>query len=1118
MMLPPLPLPLLFLALPSLIAAGPSASTDRLPPPHGDVPATPRARRNVPPASTVSYRRSAAAIRENAIRMMDSANARPDLAAKTVSHRSVARYPTAMNDSPGPKANYANAKTDGEGSTVTSVRTTEHAQHSDRAQQTSKRRTKMRRTKWFVTREVWPYRKTFRYRKIIDTIPDNKPPQVTFSCSANGPSSNSSFAPNTNPFSSFDDLLAGDTDAFGSCNFQFWVDRIESFHCELSGCSWESKGSFDTNQTNYQCEKIKCACIPGQFLCGEDGSVNIDDFLSEEVKGPGSFSCSAGRGCSFSEPAMNQLINDIFGDKSITLDCESGECLHYTQVPGYVVPEKPDNRSLVALSAAAAAVIFILACILFWYLGRTHRHPSGFGSIHLPSDEASKLMSDHVPATLHFNNLSYTLPSGKRVLSHITGTVRPGELLAIMGASGAGKSTLLDILARKAKTGKVEGDTYINSRPITDESTFRRVVGYVDQEDTLLPTLTVYETVLFSALLRLPREMSYDAKVYRTLETMNELGILGIKDARIGESGKRSISGGEKRRVSIACELVTGPSILFLDEPTSGLDSYNAQNVVQSLHTLAQRYKRTVIFTIHQPQSNIVALFDRLVLLAKGQMVYSGEARKVKTHFESVGYECPEGWNTADWLIDLTVDAAGEHRGGSRSGQSPSNGNDHGNGAATGLYTQRDDAGAGAAVLDPEAGFPTSPHAPFHLDGNDRGGSPGILGEIKTKAHKLLGAFTSPSSVPSSSSYPATPIESVTPSPRAMAFQGKDNTHIPRIPEKLASLVLASRASDDAKIVEAEISRIQHGETADGGYPHPNTTISTKEETGLMKGYQKAGLWDQFKLLSSRAFKNLYRNPLLMATHYAVAVIAALLCGFFFYQVTNDIPGFQNRLGLFLFILSLFGFSCLSSLGIFANERLLFMRERSNGYYSPITYFLAKLLFDIIPLRVIPPFILGSIVYGLAGLNAEVSAFWKFIMILVLFNLTASSIVLFLSVAISDLGVANLLGSLVMLYNLLFAGLLMNYDRVPDGLKWMLTTSFFHAGYEALLVNELRYLQLVERKFGLDIQVPSATILSSFGFHAQAFWWPDTALMGIVFGIFTVLSYLVLQFWVKERR
>lgn len=112
-------------------------------------------------------------------------------------------------------------------------------------------------------------------RKIIDTIPDNKPPQVTFSCLADSPSSNSSLTPNRNFFSAFDDPLAGDDrDAFGTCNFQFWVDRIESFHCELSGCNWESKGSFDTNQTSYQCEKIECACIPGRFLCGEDGSVS----------------------------------------------------------------------------------------------------------------------------------------------------------------------------------------------------------------------------------------------------------------------------------------------------------------------------------------------------------------------------------------------------------------------------------------------------------------------------------------------------------------------------------------------------------------------------------------------------------------------------------------------------------------------------------------------------------------------------------------------------------------------------------------------------------------------------------------------------------------------------
>ena len=106
-----------------------------------------------------------------------------------------------------------------------------------------------------------------------------------------------------------------------------------------------------------------------------------------------------------------------------------------------------------------------------------------------------------------------------------------------------------------------------------DESEYRRVVGFVDQEDTLMGTLTVYETVLYSALLRLPREMGMAEKKMRVLETMQELGILGIRDSRVGESGQRGISGGEKRRVSIACELVTSPSILFLDEPTSGTSS-----------------------------------------------------------------------------------------------------------------------------------------------------------------------------------------------------------------------------------------------------------------------------------------------------------------------------------------------------------------------------------------------------------------------------------------------------------------------------------------------------------------------------------------------------------------
>lgn len=232
---------------------------------------------------------------------------------------------------------------------------------------------------------------------------------------------------------------------------------------------------------------------------------------------------------------MNDLIDSIFGDQYITLECKSGECLHYTQVPGYVPPPKPDYTTWVALSAAAAASIFLLAVAGFWYAGRVN-NAEGFGSIKLPEDEAARLMTDHIPASLYFSNISYTIPTGKTVLSGVSGTVKSGQIMAIMGPSGAGKSTLLDILARRQKRGIVEGVTLVNGRPVPSTE-FKRVVGFVDQEDMLMPTLTVYETVLYSALLRLPREMSFEAKKFRTLETMHELGILGIKNSRIGDSG-----------------------------------------------------------------------------------------------------------------------------------------------------------------------------------------------------------------------------------------------------------------------------------------------------------------------------------------------------------------------------------------------------------------------------------------------------------------------------------------------------------------------------------------------------------------------------------------------------
>jgi len=328
----------------------------------------------------------------------------------------------------------------------------------------------------------------------------------------------------------------------------------------------------------------------------------------------------------------------------------------------------------------------------------------------------------------------------------------------------------------------------------------------------------------------------------------------------------------------------------------------------------------------------------------------------------------------------------------------------------------------------------------------------------------------------------------------------------------LETLINAFSSSDIAASLRAEINALsQHGGA--------NGTLSGITDVAEGLGGWKQATWStQFRILSGRAFKNIYRDPALLGAHYISAVVVALICAYLYYQVSNSIEGFQNRLGLFFFALALFGFSCLSSLGLFANERLLFMRERANGYYSTFTYFSSKVLFDIVPLRVVPPLVFGGIVYGLVGLVPEVSAFWKFLLALVLFNLSTAGVVMLLSVACPNTGVASLVGTLVMLANLLFTGLLINAQSVHWAFRWLFTASFFHAAFEALAVNELRYLTITDHKYGVDIELPAATVLSLFGLRAESFWFPNIVLLAFFFLAFTTASFFVLHYYVREKR
>ena len=794
------------------------------------------------------------------------------------------------------------------------------------------------------------------------------------------------------------------------------------------------------------------------MLCGEEGSIDIGEFLAEEIKGPASLSSiSTGRGGShdgsrFEEPAMNDLIKSVFGDEAITLKCRFGECLYQTEVPGYTRPVKDINTPLIAGVIAGCALFVVLVILIVFHLSR--RSFNKHGPVHLSDDsddEGAHLMAEHKPASLQFENVSYQL-NGKPLLSDIQGIASPGQVMAIMGASGAGKTTFLDLLARKNKRGIVAGNFYVNGEKVLDND-FRSVVGFVDQDDTMLPTLTVHETILTSALLRLPRDMSKTMKEQRVYEVEKQLGIYNIRDQLIGseEGNGRGVSGGEKRRVGIACELVTSPSILFLDEPTSGLDAFNAFNVVECLVNLAKNYNRTVILTIHQPRSNIVALFDQLILLAHGRAVYSGPFSSCQSYFDRIGYPCPAGFNIADYLVDLTMHAE-------TSSFADENGLPGLDGASEDVRTVNSSIRAIKSIASASnMSLENSSYGSF----NEQTQKPKLKrSSVKQQQDRKL--FTrKKSGGRETPSTPRTDDEGVDLNNTAKSThdwlklsaqkaqvppQILDDPHqLPPAAHKgiaetgLDELVASYASSHVASTVHDEIAAAISGAQMANGCT--NGQFSNSFVSGSMKGYRRLGWTSQFLILSRRTWRNLYRNPMLMLTHYAIAILLAVLSGFLFYGLTDDIKGFQDRLGLFFFVLALFGFSTLTSLTVFSSERLLFVRERANGYYSPITYFAAKVAFDIIPLRLIPPVILGVIIYPMSGLVAAWPEFFRFLLLLVLFNLAAAAICLFLGIVFKDGGVANLIGILVMLFSLLFAGLLLNHDAIPPAALWLQTVS-----------------------------------------------------------------------------
>lgn len=244
--------------------------------------------------------------------------------------------------------------------------------------------------------------------------------------------------------------------------------------------------------------------------------------------------------------------------------------------------------------------------------------------------------------------------SVKTILYPMSFDIPPNSLTCIVGGSGSGKTTLLNCLADRKFNKKsliINGQIKYNK----DDSLSSYRNAYVIQQDILIPTLTCFEMLSYSAELKLPKLTS---KIQRNVLVNEIIAILGLnecKDTLIGDNKNKGLSGGEKRRLSVGLQLISNPSVLFLDEPTTGLDNYNAYLLCKSFQHLAKRLNKTIIMSIHQPRADIFKLFDTVLILSKGRLCYGDSYNNIFGHFQSLGYKVPElKVNPADYYVDIT--------------------------------------------------------------------------------------------------------------------------------------------------------------------------------------------------------------------------------------------------------------------------------------------------------------------------------------------------------------------------------------------------------------------------------------------------------------------------------
>lgn len=699
------------------------------------------------------------------------------------------------------------------------------------------------------------------------------------------------------------------------------------------------------------------------------------------------------------------------------------------------------------------------------------------------------------------------------VLAHATGELHAGELTGILGPSGGGKTTLLGALAGSATD--LGGDATLKGRVLVDGRA-RRLgeVAFVPQADAFIPTLTTRECVHYSAALRVPRGTPADAVRANVAATLAELGLQAVADSPVGgPGGARGLSGGERRRVSIAMELVTDPSILLLDEPTSGLDSHASSRVVETLRRLA-RAGRIVAASLHSPGKDDFECLDNVVLVSHGRVLYHGSPLGAQHVIEDAQRPLA-GPN--DRAVKLDADS-GEP---SNVGRDQSPAESHPSTPSRSSPRSRDlpESEARLSTMSPRlehrpnlaetllevASDPVAirrilAHGAERrlreavLAGATRFDSSRAASAARASSiHKTAGGSVCRASYASIASAASETSEFAPKgsSKRLLASDIAWTTAGPSASSVIVSKGLSGASPQSGGLSPAALKRL---DALDGSLGEPQieedvagTSLGASSPAlPAPEPLKRASFSMQLAFMCWRTLADVWRSPALLRTHTAVALVAGVLLGAIYWQLDGTNVGVQNRLGATFFVLAFLGFTSLSTTDLLLNERRTVAREVRAGYYGPAPYLISKLVADGLLLRALPALLVWAPMYHMAGMRADASAKAIYVLGICGFSATVGATSVAVTALADTAGLAALAMNMLLLFGLAFAGFLVQVSSMPGVLRWIHYLSFFYYAMEATVSS-----QIDGQSFTLDAagyssvsNVKGSTYLETLGFES----------------------------------